>query len=167
MRSDPLFALLWRNMTWCSWKEVTLKPRHIPGWLNVVADELSRLAQIIQTEWSLLPEIFQVAPTLNRPICNEVQQQGSRCTQYILEGSGSLCLSTSGHSGQIGRKVKELPVQENHSHCTRVAQHALVLGSGSHLKSDPSVTVQPVQSADSAIQSDSTQESIKPKSIKA
>ena len=27
--------------------------------LNVVADKLSRLGQIIQTEWSLLPEVFQ------------------------------------------------------------------------------------------------------------
>ena len=31
----------------------------IPGWLNVVADKLSRLGQTIQTEWSLLPEVFQ------------------------------------------------------------------------------------------------------------
>ena len=32
---------------------------HIPGRLNVVADKLSRLGQTIQTEWSLLPEVFQ------------------------------------------------------------------------------------------------------------
>ena len=38
---------------------VTLKARHIPGRLNVVADKLSRLGQTIQTEWSLLPEVFQ------------------------------------------------------------------------------------------------------------
>ena len=35
------------------------KARHIPGRLNVVADKLSRLGQTIQTEWSLLPEVFQ------------------------------------------------------------------------------------------------------------
>ena len=58
-RSGPLCALLWRILTWCTRKQVTLKARDIPGWLNVVADKLSRLGQTIQTEWSLLPEVFQ------------------------------------------------------------------------------------------------------------
>ena len=50
----PLYAII----TWCSRKLVTLKPRHIPGRLNVVADKLSRLGQTIQTEWSFFPEVF-------------------------------------------------------------------------------------------------------------
>ena len=54
MRSGPLCALLWRNLTWCTRNQVTLKARHIPGQLNVVADKLSRLGQTIQTEWALL-----------------------------------------------------------------------------------------------------------------
>ena len=64
MRSGPLCALLWRILTWCSQRQVTLKARHIPGRLNVIADKLSRLGQTIQTEWSLLPEVFQ-------QICNQ------------------------------------------------------------------------------------------------
>ena len=40
-------------------RQVTLKARHIPGRLNVVADKLLRLGQAIQTEWSLLSEFFQ------------------------------------------------------------------------------------------------------------
>ena len=59
MRSGTLCALLWRILTWCTRNQVILKARHIPGWLNVVADKLSRLGQTIQTEWSLLPEVFQ------------------------------------------------------------------------------------------------------------
>ena len=59
MKSGPLCALLWRILTWCTSNQVTLKARHIPGRLNVVADKLSRLGQTIQTEWSLLPEVFQ------------------------------------------------------------------------------------------------------------
>ena len=59
MKSGPLCALLWRILTWCSQRQVTLKARHIPGHLNVIADKLSRLGQTIQTEWSLLPEVFQ------------------------------------------------------------------------------------------------------------
>ena len=64
MRSGPLCALLWRILTWCSQRQVTLKARHIPGHLNVIADKLSRLGQTIQTEWSLLPEVFH-------QICNQ------------------------------------------------------------------------------------------------
>ena len=59
MRSGSLCALLWRILIWCARKLVTLKARHIPGMLNVVADKLSRLGQNIQTEWYLLPEVFQ------------------------------------------------------------------------------------------------------------
>ena len=62
MRSGSL-CVLWRILTWCTRQQVTLKARHIPGWLNVVADKLSRLGQTIQTEWSLLPDVFQT-------ICN-------------------------------------------------------------------------------------------------
>ena len=64
MRSGPLCALLLRILTWCTRNQVTLKARHIPGHLNVVADKLSRIGQTIQTEWSLLQEVFQA-------ICSE------------------------------------------------------------------------------------------------
>ena len=60
MRSGQLCALLWRILTWCTRNGVTLRSRHIPGRLNVVADKLSRLGQIIQTEWSLLPHVFDL-----------------------------------------------------------------------------------------------------------
>ena len=55
-------------------------------------------------------------------------------------------------------------MQENHSNCSRVAQHALVLGSSDHVKSDPIVPAPSAQPAHSAMQSDSTQESVKHKS---
>ena len=63
MKSGPLCALLWRILTWCTRKQVTLKACHIPGRLNVIADKLSRLGQTIQSEWFLNPEVFQA-------ICN-------------------------------------------------------------------------------------------------
>ena len=59
MKSGPLCALLWRILTWFTRNAVTLKARHIPGRLNMIADKLSRLGQTIQTEWSLNPEVFQ------------------------------------------------------------------------------------------------------------
>ena len=57
MKSGSLCALLWRILSWCTRQLVTLRARHIPGRLNVVADKLSRLGQTIQTEWSLHPEV--------------------------------------------------------------------------------------------------------------
>ena len=59
MKSGSLCALLWRIRSWCTRQQVTLRARHIPGRLNVIADKLSRLGQTIQTEWSLHREVFQ------------------------------------------------------------------------------------------------------------
>ena len=47
MKSGPLCALLWTILTWCIGKQGTLKARHIPGRLYVIADKLSRLGHTI------------------------------------------------------------------------------------------------------------------------
>ena len=148
MKSGSLCALLWRILSWCTRNRVTLRARHIPGRLNVIADKLSRLGQTIQTEWSLQPEVFQA-------IC-------SWWHQPIMGRSGSLCLPTSSHLGQSGGEVTGLPLQQDHSDCTRVAQDALVLGSSGNVQSDPSVSAQPAQSGVSTIQPDPAQEPVKP-----
>ena len=46
-------------MTWCHHYKITLKARHIPGCLNVMADLLSRSNQVQSTEWSLHPQVFK------------------------------------------------------------------------------------------------------------
>ena len=58
MRSGSLCALLWRLLSWCHPRGITLWARHIPGHLNVIADKLSRHNQVIQTEWSLSQPVF-------------------------------------------------------------------------------------------------------------
>ena len=52
-------ALLWQVMTWCHHYQITVKARHIPGCLNVMADLLSRSNQVQSTEWSLHPQVFK------------------------------------------------------------------------------------------------------------
>ena len=120
----------------------------------------------------------QVAPTSDRFICHEVQQQvtsvcvtsagplgsSSGCTQSAMGESGRIRLPTSGHLGQSGGEVAGLPLQENHSDCSGVAQHALVLGSSDHVQSDPTEPAQPAQPVNTALQSDPSQKSDKPKS---
>ena len=51
--------LLWKIITWCHHYKKTLKTRHIPGCLNVMADLLSRSNQVQSTEWSLHPQVFK------------------------------------------------------------------------------------------------------------
>ena len=116
----------------------------------------------------------QVAPAPDRSICHEVQQQvnsvcvtstgppglGSGRTQPAMGGSGCLCLPTSSHFGQSS-EVAGPPLPQDHSDLFRVAQHALVLGFSGHVKPDPP---EPAQSSNTALQSDSSQESVQLKS---
>ena len=84
--------------------------------------------------------------------------------QSAMGGSGHLYLPTSSHLGQSGGEVAGLPMQENHSDCSGMAQHALVLGSSGHVQPDPTESAQSAQPVDTAIQSDPPQKSDKPKS---
>ena len=115
----------------------------------------------------------QVAPAQHRPSRHKVQQQVtsvcvtgtgspghcSGCPQSAMGGSGRLCLPTSSHRGQSGGEVAGLPMQENHSDCSGVAQHALVLGSGGHVQPDPTESAQSAQPVDTTLQSDPSQKS--------
>ena len=68
MKSSSLCALLWRLLMWCNQMQIVLRARHIPGHLNVIADKLSRHGQVIQTEWSLLQEVFdQICRKWHKP----------------------------------------------------------------------------------------------------
>ena len=123
-------------------------------------------------------DMQSMAPSSNRSICHEVQPQvtsvclsstglpgcSSGCTYSAMGGSGCIRLPTDRHIGQSGGEATGLPVQETHSDCPGVAQHALVLGLGEHVQPGPSRPAQPAQSANAALQSDPSQKSDKPKS---
>ena len=175
MKSGSLCALLWRILSWCTRKQVTLRARHIPGRLNMIADKLSRLGQIIQTEWSLHPEVFKA-------ICSQWHQPqvdlfatrfNNKLPQFVSPvpdpqawavDALSLSwenLSTSSHLGQSGGEVAGLPLQQDYSDCPRVAQHALVLGSSGNAQSDPTLPAQHTQLSVSAFQPGPSQEPVK------
>ena len=110
------------------------------------------------------------------PVCHQIQQQtitvcvtgsgppgmGGGCTQPVMGKSGPICHPTSSHLGQSSGEVAGLPMQQDHSDCTRVAQHALVLRSSGNVQSDPLVSAHPAQSGVSTIQPDPAQELVKP-----
>ena len=122
--------------------------------------------------------MLPVAPAPSGPVFHQVQQQtatvcvtgstppglGSGCTQSVLGRSGSVCLPTSRHLGQSCGEVAGLPLQQNNPDCSRVAQHALVLGLGGNVQPDPLVSAQSAQPSHSAIQPDPSQESAEPES---
>ena len=127
---------------------------------------------------SLSTAVQTMAPASNRPICHEVQPQvtsvclsstghpgcSSGCTYSAMGRSGRIRLPTDRHIGQSGGEAAGLPVQETHSDCPGVAQHALVLGPSGHVQSGPSQPAQPAQSANTTLQSDPSQKSDKSKS---
>ena len=131
--------------------------------------------RVVSPSRGLPNNMQQVAPASNRPICLEVQQQvtsvcvtcsgspgySSGCAKFSMGGSARMYLPISSHLGQSGGEVAGLPMQENHSDCSGVAQHALVLGPSGHVQSDP---IESAQSVDTALQSDPSQKSDKSKS---
>ena len=134
--------------------------------------------RVVPPSAGIRSNMLQVAPTSNRPLCHQIQQQATSlcvtlsgshglsggCTQPTMGGSGPLCLPPNSHIGQGSGEVAGLPVQQNHSDRPRVAKHALVLGPGSHVQSNPTEFAQAAQSVDSALQPDPSQESDKSKS---
>ena len=91
---------------------------------------------------------------------------GSECTQSTMAGSYPFAFPSVAILGKVveksGREVAGLQMQEYHPDCSRVAQHALVLGPRDHVGPNPILPAQLAQSVDSAIQSDPSQKSVKP-----
>ena len=116
---------------------------------------------------SLRPDLQKVAQTGGGPICDQIQSQtsqicvpGSRstslesgCSKRSLARSGCLCFSPGGSSGEGGLQVDGSRIPKSHSHCTRVAQHAMVLGSGQHVNTDSPKSAESREPIDSTLQS--------------
>ena len=96
--------------------------------------------RVVPTSRSLSSDLQPMAPAPDRSICHEVQQQvtsvclsstglpscSSGRTYSAMGGSGCICLPTDRHIGQSGGENTGQPLQENHSNCPGLAQHALV-----------------------------------------
>ena len=134
--------------------------------------------RMVSPSGSFSKVVQKMAPTSDRSSCHEVQPQitsvcvsstglpgsSSGHPHSALGRSGCICLPTDRHIGQSGGETAGFPVQETHSDCPGVAQHALVLGFGDHVQSGPSQPAQSAQSFDTALQSDPSQKSDKSKS---
>ena len=58
-KSWSLHTLTYSILLWCFNHQVVLKARHIPGRLNIIADQLSRTGKVLATEWMLHSTVFK------------------------------------------------------------------------------------------------------------
>ena len=131
--------------------------------------------RVVPSPRSVPSYMLPVAPTPSGPVCHQIQQQtptvcvtgprppgmGSGCTQPLLGGPGPIRLPTDSHLGQSGGEVTGLPLQQDNCDCSRVAQHALVLGSSGNVQPNPTVSAQHTKLSVSAIQPGPSQEPVK------
>ena len=134
--------------------------------------------RVVPPARSFPSDLQQMAPTPNRLICDEVQQQtpsvcvssaglpghGSGCSQSPMGGSRCIRLPSDSHPGQGGGEIAGLHVRENHSDCSGVAKHSLVFGPSGHVQPGSTESAQSAQPFNSALQSDPSQKSVKLKS---
>ena len=133
---------------------------------------------VVPPPGSVCGNMQEMAPASNRSVCHKIQLQTSSvrlpsprppsrsggCTHSTMGGPECTYLPTDRHLGQSGGETTGFPVPENYSDCSRVAQHALVLGLGSHVQSNSSEPAKSAQSLNTAVQSDPSQKSDKPES---
>ena len=152
--SAEMCALLWKIMTWCHHYHITLKARHIPGCLNVMADLLSRSNQVQSTEWSLHPQICQkwftphvdlFATHLNHKLplyvspipdpkawdIDALNINWTNLTAYAYPPTALL--------HKVIQKNQAMPLPD-HCNSPRLARDTLVLGPSAALNRDPTTT---------------------------
>ena len=145
--SAEMCALLWKIMTWCHHYHITLKARHIPGCLNVMADLLSRSNQVQSTEWSLHPQVFKQIchKWFTPPVDLFATHLNHKLPLYVSPvpdpnaGSHCLCLPSDGSPSQGDPKNQAVPLPD-HRNSPRLARDALVLGPSAALNRDPTTT---------------------------
>ena len=95
--------------------------------------------------------VFQVAPTASGLVCDQVQSQtapvcvtgpgsgslGSRCPELVLGASERLFIPPSLPAPSGSFEDKGSGLSQDDSDCPRLAKHALVLGPGGPIRSDP------------------------------
>ena len=113
-------------MTWCHRYHITLKARHILGYLNVMADLLSRSNRMVTASAGVQTDLSKVVHSSCRSICHSSEPQtstvsvssprpkclGHRCSELKLDGSHCLRLPSHGSPSQGDpKKSTEIPLQ--------------------------------------------------------
>ena len=156
--SAEICALLWKIMTWCHHYQITLKVRHIPGCLNVMADLLSRSNQVQSTEWSLHAQVFKqichkwftphvdlFATHLNHKLplyVSPVPDQNAWDIDALNINWSGLNAYAYPPTALLHRVIQKTRAIQLTDHCNspRLARDALVFGHSAALDRDPTST---------------------------
>ena len=140
---------------------------------QIVQEHSGYSDRMVPPAGSLRPLMCQVAHSSSGSLCNKVQSQTtqvcvpsirstgmeSRCSQPELGEYGCLRVPSCVSFGQGGVQDPRSGSSQVGSDCSRVAQHALVLGSSQHVCSDSSLPSKRGELADPTVQSVSPQRS--------
>ena len=144
------------------------------GGRQIVQTRTDHSNRMVPSTTSFSKVVPQVAPTSDRPLCHNIQEQASplcitgsashghcnRCIQFAIGRSGC----PNSHIGQSGGEITRLPMQKTDSYFARVAQHDMVLGPGGDVQPDSITLASAAQPSDPAFQPDPSQKSVEPKS---
>ena len=135
-----LWGLVVDLFLWQQTQDIAIQARHIPGYLNVIADHLSQPNQPITTEWSLHSEtvnwIFRTWGTPNSGhVCHNPQHAsspvyvstsrasstGDRCSVTRLAGKLDEQFSTVSPAHQSHSETMDHPGGQSDTNCPLVA----------------------------------------------
>ena len=91
---------------WTERHSVLLEPRYVPGKKNVLADQLSQPDQILPTEWSLLPQVFEeLCRVFGKPHLNLFAARANAKLPLCVANFGSSSLEARRSSSLVGPSV--------------------------------------------------------------
>ena len=116
-----------------------------------------------------------MASSQGGPVCDEVQSQaasvcvpspqsqsmGCECVEPVVGGSGPVCIPPSSPTDKCSNKGSQPSVQKDDNSSPELAEHALVLGSGGDVISNPILSSQLAGSPVPAVQRQPSQGSTK------
>ena len=144
---------------------------------QIVSSRPSHSDRMVPSPGGLRPPDSDLAPSPGGHVCNKVQLQtspvcvssagpqglGSGRPDSLLGKPGHVYLPPSIVTGQGGQQTVGPSLQESDPNSSGLAQHAMVLGPGGTVVSDPSLPTQPSRPSDTAVQQGTSQESDQPK----
>ena len=144
---------------------------------QIVLSRPSHSDRMVPSPGGLRPPDSDLAPSPGGHVCNKVQLQtspvcvssagpqglGSGRPDSLLGKPGHVYLPPSIVTGQGGQQTVGPSLQESDPNSSGLAQHAMVLGPGGTVVSDPSLPTQPSRPSDTAVQQGTSQESDQPK----
>ena len=130
---------------------------------------------VVSSPGCLCSDLPQMASSQGGPICDEVQLQttsvcvpiprsqsmGRGCVDPVMGGSGPVCFSPSFPPDKCSDKGSQPSVQKDDNSSPGLAEHALVLGSGGDVISNPSLSSQTTGSSVPTVQRQPSQGSAK------